>query len=651
MSGEKAKIDILPLFVIRRILILCFLLILNGSLLFAIDLLLRPKVFIFMPMGEGSINDKGHTRWDIGGGADICFDIDLSSVWPNPLSIGYTAGIEAGMTTNPVLGDNPQNLIKYSFGSAIGFYFFPLSRLFIRADGTAGVYAAALEGLISPWAFYWRGGGELGFRFSPSFLLAFNGGWRQYEDSRSDTRPFNSGAYAGLTAQITLTSAGGSRTGAEGILDQTTPIYPAFMQLYQTNPVGTVKIRNRENAEIRNVRLSFRAANYTSSEFFCGSAAIIPRGGEAELPLLADFSPAVLRFTDNGRILGELIMRYNFLGQERETISVVTVASYSRNTVTDYDIESLAALISPTSPEILEFSKYVIGLARSARRTGHNQNMQYAIWIFEGLRALGIRNGVTHNLENEAQFPAETLVFGRGSSRDIALLMAASLESVGIPSAFMKVGTDYIVAVDLNITQSVAETMFNDPNRILVIDNNCWLPIAMSSFDQGFMAAWMRGVVSLNLAFDRGDLIEFIVTGDAWSIYPPAPLPELGTRAGRSNSEIILAEAKRAIDQYIVQDIMPIIWRVDAQVTRTPTAALFNRLGILNARAGRMDTAKANYERAANMGLLAAMTNRGSLALTERDYNTAEFWFRRALAADSRNGTALRGLERVEGRR
>jgi len=624
--------------------------VINYSLVFAFDILVRPKGFAFLPMGDGSQTQTGHDRYDMGGGADVGFELDLSTIWPIPFGIGYTAGIEGGMATNPLLGDVPQSLAKYSLGGVIGLYFFPFSRLFMRIDGTAGFKSAVLDGEYTPFALYLRGGGELGFRFSPAFLIALNSGWRQYEDHRPDNRPVSSGLYGGVTAQITI-AGGSNRAGAEGLLVQPNPIYPAFMQLYQTNPAATVRVRNRENAEIRNVRLYFRAAGYTSSEFLCGTAAVIPRGREIDMPLLADFSPAILRFTDSGRILGELVIRYNFLGQERETISVVTVASHSRNTVTDYDTESLAALISPNFPEVLEFSKYVVGIARSHRRTGHNQNMQYSIWLFEALRVLGVRIGDTHNLVNEAQFPAETLVFGRGSSRDIALLYASCLESVGIPSAFIKVGTDHLVAVNLNINQSAAETMFADTSRILIIDNNCWLPVATSSFEDGFMASWMRANVTLTQAFERGEDVEFVVTGDAWGYYPPAPLPEIGTRARRTNAELIITQANRCMDQYIVQDIMPIIWRVDAQVARGPTAALYNRLGILNARAGRIAAAKTNYERAANMGLVAAMTNRGSLALTERDYNTAESWFRRALAVDSRNQTALRGMERIEGRR
>jgi len=41
------------------------------------------------------------------------------------------------------------------------------------------------------------------------------------------------------------------------------------------------------------------------------------------------------------------------------------------------------------------------------------------------------------------------------------------------------------------------------------------------------------------------------------------------------------------------------------------------------------------------------MTNRGNLAMIEKDYATAEKWFKQALTKDSKNSAALRGLEQI----
>ena len=302
---------------LRNIIIFLALFSFPLSFLPCLDFNFRPKGFVSIPMGAGNEAADGE-RYGVGGGGALGFEIDLATVWPNPLGLGYTLGVEGGLLFNPLQGDDPVNVSFYSFDGAAGLYFFPLSRLFTRIDGAAGVHVSSRDEGRSSAGLFWRMGGEAGFRFTPGFTLAANTGWQQFSESDS---PRNSGFYAGLTAQLSIqTGSAANREGVNATLNQYGEVYPVFMQLYQNNPIGSVILRNNENAEIRNVRLFFRASGYTASEFPSGSVLIIPRGRSAELPLYADFSPDILRFTDTGRILGELVIRYTFLGQEREKI-------------------------------------------------------------------------------------------------------------------------------------------------------------------------------------------------------------------------------------------------------------------------------------------------------------------------------------------
>jgi len=646
---QKFDKDTLSSFTANCSLLIILLFIVNCSLLIGLDFNFRPKGFLSIPMGSGNTAAVGKERYNLGGGGDLGFEVDLSTVWPNPLGLGYTAGLEGGLLINPSLGDNGGNVSFYSIGGVIGLYYFPLSRLFTRVDGTAGVQQSArtVSGSIekSDPGLFWRAGGEVGFRFTPGFTLAANAGWRQYTTGGS---VLNSGLYAGLTAQLTFqTGQSSNREGINASLDQGDAVYPALMQLYQTIPIGTVAIQNNENAEIRDVHVFFRASGYTASEFPCGTVSLLPRGRSAELPLLADFSPGILGFTDSGRILGELVIRYNFLGQARETVRAVTVATHDRNAVAG-DAPAPAAFISPTSPETLDFARFIAGLARANPRTGHNQNMQYAIWLLEGLRASGIRQGETYTDESEAQFPAETLSYRTGSARDLALLFAAALEGVGIPSAFVNTGDNFLVAVDLGINQSAAETLFNGTGKILVINGDVWLPLSLGALNNGFMACWAQAADTLNKTFNEGKQADFVNVAEAWAHYPPAPLPALGGSAIRTDTNAAVQQANSATQQYIDQELAPILRQIQTQISGNPTAALYNRLGILQARSGHTADAKTAYERAASMGSVPAMTNRGNLALIERDYTTAEKWFKQALAIDSQNNAALQGMEKVK---
>jgi len=610
----------------------------------AFDFSLRLKPFASFPTGDGSIDPLGNEMYSTGGGVDAGFEIDLSTIWPNPLGIGYTLGAEGAVMINPLLNESSSNVNFYSFGGAVGLYYFPLSRLLIRADAAYGVYQAAIsnnsETSSSVPGLFLRYGGEVGFRFTPNFLIAANAGWREYQ---TETGLLNSGIYTGVTAQFTI-NAGRMSEGVNATLEQFGSVYPGFMQVYQNNSIGNLVIRNNENAEIRDVRISFRAGKYTSSEFLCASVLIIPRGRSINVPLLADFSNEILRFTDSGRIIGEIVIRYKFLGQQRETVRAVTVAVHNRNRITDGDVSAFAAFISPTSPETLEFARFIAGLERNNRRTGHNRNKSYAIWLYEGLRAsqLSVKNEPI--TENNVQFPAETLLFRSGTSRDFALLFAACLEGVGIGSAFIQTETELLVAVSLDINASQAETLFNGTDKIIIVNDKVYLPLSMSVLNEGFLAAWNRGASVLKSAFAANALAEFTATEDAWAVYPPALLFEMGRPGIRTDNAAVLREVNRVIQLYITQEINPVIQRMGNTAN---TAAQQNRLAILYVRAGRLAEGKAAYERAAGMGSVPAMTNRGNLALIERDFAAAERWFRQALQREPQNRAALRGIERV----
>ena len=654
LHNFNIKFGLASMLAVRRSLLVFLALFISiASMLPALDFTLRPKGFVAVPMGKGNQAPDGNGRYTVGGGGELGFEIDFSSIWPNPLGLGYTLGIEGGMQFSPLdtKNESPVNVSFYSFDGVLGLYFFPLSRLFTRLEGAVGVFSSTREDGRSDPGLFWRAGGEIGFRFTPSFTLAANLGWRQYRSPQNEYNSkfplINSNLYAGLTAQITFQTGGANREGVSTILDQYGEMFPVFMQMYQTNPIGSVILRNNENAEIRNVRLFFRASGYTASEFPCGELSIIPRGRKAEMPLLADFSPNIMRFTDKGRVMGELVIRYTFLGKEREVVRAVTVATNNRNMIIADDTAAFAAFISSSSPEVLDFARFISGLVRGNQRIGHNQNMQYAMWLLEGLKASGIILGETYAAEDEAQYPAETLAYRTGSARDLALLFAACLESVGVGSAFLQTGDDFLVAVSMGVGESAAETLFNSKDKRLVVNDEVWLPLSMSAFNDGFLAAWARGAEILTQTFNEGRNADFVIVEEAWSFYPPASLPELGSGSLRTDNAAATRAVNNAVQTYITQEINPLI----NAMSGNNTAAGQNRMGILYVRAGRISEGKAAYERAAGMGSVPAMTNRGNLALSEQDLATAERWFRQALQRDPENRTALRGLEQIQASR
>ncbi|MDR1586612.1 MAG: hypothetical protein LBS57_04065 [Treponema sp.] len=615
--------------------------------LLSLDLLFRARPFAFFPLGSGG------DPYETGYGGDLLFDVDLSSVFGSPFGLGYAAGLEGGVNIAPLKGGTGDNLSISSAGLGLNLFYYPLSRLSVRGEFAYGLYKSSYKtaGTSSTW---WRAGAEAGFRFTPSFTLSAAGGFKTYANKYGGD--MHSGLYAGLVFQLTIETSAASSVDAE--IKQDENIFPLFLALYQQNPAADIRITNNESAEIRNVRVSFRAEDYTSSEFPCGTVPYMAKRKSAGLPLLADFSPQALYLTGDSRIVGELIIRYEILGKERTVTRGAALSVYGRNSFRWADASALAAFVSPTAPETLEFTKQLTGLARPRLRTGLNRNMQFGIYLFEGLAAAGIGYSPAVSTPYAAyrqsadrldtiQFPFQTLAYRTGDLDDLGILYAAALEAAGIRAAFIGLEDDFLTAFSLGISQKAALSLFNGTDNILIVDDEVWIPVSMAAQSRGFTAAWKEGIGKLKEVFAAGGTADFVVIEEAWTAYPPADLPPQNLPPAQPEEAAAVKAAETALGQYIASEIEGRIQALNAQIrSGGPAADLLNQLGLLYIRAGRNADGLTSFERAAEMNSIAAMINAGNLSLIEKNYSAAVGWFNRVLSIAPDNAAAKRGLER-----
>jgi hypothetical protein len=378
----------------------------------------------------------------------------------------------------------------------------------------------------------------------------------------------------------------------------------------------------------------------------------------AELPLLADFSPDVLNLTENSRIPGELVIRYELLGQEKTAIRSAEVSVYNRNTFRWTDAAGLAAFVSPTSPETLEFAKQLTGLARPRLRTGMNRGLQFAMYLFEGIISAGIGYSPTVSTPYEkfrrnadildsVQFPFQTLAYRTGDLVDLGLLFAALLEASGIRAAIIPLDDDFIVAFSPGLTARGAASHFNGTANILIVNDEAWIPLSFASLKEGFMGSWDAARKKLDAVFASGAEADFIILEDAWQTYPPANLLPQNLPPAQPAPAAVAKQAEAAVKGYIAREIEPAIQGLAAQIRGGSSAGQLNQLGLLYLRSGSNAQARASFERAAGMNFLPAMLNLGNLALLEKDSVSAERWFKRVLALDADNAAAKKGLAQI----
>lgn len=593
------------------------------------------------------VGDAASPYYSLGGGATLGAAVELADL--------LALGPEFSFSIIPTLNTG-HTIQVYQGGLSAGLYLYPTDRIRLRAGAAGGVYEAMNDAGIAYGNLWWKAGLAAAFRMSPTLALGFEASydWLNYPGE-----PLYTGIALGASVQLTLNTKR-SAGRVEVRLDQGEPVFPLLFSAYKTNPVGTLVLTNSESAEIRDVKVSFRAKGYTSSSMECGSVGFIKRGGTAEVPLYADFSDGVMNFTENGKLPGEVIVTYRLLGAALDAAKTVVIPVHNRNTMRWIDSSELASFISPNSPEVLDYSKYVSGVARGNLRSALNRNMQFAMYAFEALKVSGISwsgDDVTpytvfHRDPSKLdfiQYPFQTLQYGSGDYDDIGLLYAALLEATGIETALIPLKDDFVVAFSLGITAETAVSLFDSLDRLLVVEESVWMPVSFRSVREGFVNAWYGGIAGVSSAVEGEEPFDFIRLKEAWEKYPPAAIRSPGLMVEKPSESLVRKSVDTDLMRYIASEFGPKIQELKNRiVTSGGDDSLYNQLGLVYVRAGMYEDAKTEFQKAAARRSVSALVNLGNLALLEQDFQTAQKWFVQALAMDPQNRIARAGVDRVK---
>ncbi len=591
-----------------------------------------------------------------GGGAFIDADITLFDF----LNIGPEFGFFVLPKNNSKAlseGIDP-NIMIAPVGAQLGATFYPFSRVEVGAGIAAGAYGSFTNSRAhyAPW---YRAFADISFRINTKVSLGVNASWFNCQNNTWFGNPGISGVTAGLALTYRF-----STEKVSGMVDATVEyddsIFPLIYTIYKDNQIGTITIQNHESAEIRNVRVTFRAENYTASELECGSAKIIRKNRSVQLPLYADFTENILRFSEAGKISGEIVVNYEILGDDRVSVTPITVSVYNRNSMRWIDPAILSSYVSTNSQEILELSKYFVGIARSHFRTALNKNMQFAMYVHEGIRLLGIaceENSDTPYNETHldplaldyVQYPYQTLSYRSGDKDDIAILYMSMLESVGIGTAYIPLEDDFIVAIEIGDYTTSLLNLFEGEDHILVVDDKVYLPMSIASINENFVVSWNNGINRVNEALENEEDVEFIVLHDAWQAYPPSGFSSGETTANMPTEKQLFKASENDILDYVTQEFGPQIAAIQQQIKdEGVSTTLYNKLGMLYVRAGMYEDAVSVYEVSAKMGSIPAMNNLGNILSLLKNYQKAKEWYKQVLAIDPENETARKNLEKIE---
>ena len=599
----------------------------------------------------------GEKKYEVAGGGGF---IDAGITFFDILNVGPEFGfIVLPKYNSKALEDGSDpNIFLVPFGVQAGALFYPFSRLELAAGIAAGV-AGSFTNDRSHYAPWYRAYADVNFRINTRFSAGLDLSWLDIQNNSWFGNPGAAGLTAGLVVNIKF-----STEKASGMVDASVEcdenVFPLIYTIYKSNPIGTITISNNESAEIRNVKVKFRAEGYTASEFECGEIRMLKKHKSEQVPFYADFSDKILRFSEAGKVSGEIVVEYELLGDKRVSVVPVTISVYNRNSMRWVDSSILASYVSTNSQEVLELSKYFVGVARNHFRTGLNKNMQFSMYVYEGIRSLGIvceeksdtpytSTHLDFTQLDYIQYPYQTLSYRSGDKDDLGILFMSMLESVGIGAAYIPLQDDFIVAIELGDNERALLNLFNNTDNLLVVYDKIWLPVSMTVIEKDFSESWKRGVQKINEALEADEDVEFIVLSDAWQTYPPSGFSSEDVKSKIPSEKDLVKAGENAIAKYITQEFGPQIAAVQAQIKAEGVSiALYNRLGLLYVRAGLYDNAVSVYEVSAKMGSVPAMNNLGNILSLQKKWKKAKEWYEKVLAVDPNNETARKNIIKIE---
>lgn len=556
------------------------------------------------------------------------------------------AGVEGLFDSIKPQGVNdPLNF--FGFGAGVSGYYSPFSRLHLGGGASFGIYnlSTKISGQDrSASDFYWRGYGEVGFRVTPEFTISATGGYTDFIVKNSD--PMFSGFIAGLSLRYTVSTNGKSSSSFSISFEQDDSAFPLFMSAYRNCPLGNLVLRNNESSEIRNVRVQFRAGKYTASTYESANLARINRHSSETIPLYADFSPEILRYSENGKINGEIVVDYELLGKKKQSVQNVVISVYNRNAFYWIDPSALAAFVSPSTPEVQQLASNISGIETNNIIPGMNKNFQMAAAIFEGLRLSGIKYAAdkatpydSYHLSDELdsiQYPLQTMNYLSGDLDDLGILLMSCLESVNVPTGYMPLDDDFIVLVGMGIRNGTEENHFTSANNVIADDENVYFGLSMKDFEKGFVVSRKSAAKKIaNAKNDPDGTFEYAGTESSWQIYSPAVFSGNGTNYDYPSRAQVEKAVKAAVNDYIETDLADVL-------SRARKSGDSNKIGVALLRSGRVSEAKNEFSKS---GTISAMNNLANCYMVEENYSAALAQYKKVLAKDPENRIALNGVE------
>ena len=315
-------------------------------------------------------------------------------------------------------------------------------------------------------------------------------------------------------------------------------LFPAFQKQYTSEPIGSVKLENRDDKP-HQTTVSFFIPELM--DFPTESQVVIRPKETLDVDVMGVFSKAASELTEDILTQAEVKVSYAEESRTRSTKKSKELFVYNRNATRWDDLRREAAFITSTDPVVAGFARPVmIAFEEQIKSSGRgSRNLLRAMVLFEAINQYGIRYVADPNnpysrvrdLESAVdniQYPAEVLTKKSGDCDDLTACYCSLLENVGVATALIDAPGHIFMMFDTGVTVARAHTLPLSASLYVVRDGRLWIPVEITLFGKPFTEAWKSGAEECARLAARNAL-KTVTTAEAWELYEPSP-PRIDTR-------------------------------------------------------------------------------------------------------------------------
>ena len=586
-----------------------------------------------------------------------------------PLKLPLYISGDLGYSLLPFDVESEKRLNLLSVGSGLGMEAQIRGRLFGNVFLKGGYYHGFTQDdqgdVVTGGNPYLWVGADLNYYLNQSITLVVGGLYKNFLGT-PESLATTAGIYLGTSYRFYM-SGGGSpftlappKPGRLQVSDISfDDVFPVFYQYYDDKPIGTARIKNLEKGPIRDLKVSLFIKQYMDSPKVYELPEELAKNEEKEIPLYALFNDRVLEITEGSKVATEITLDYLLRGQPRSQVERTTLSLNHRNAAIWDDNRRAAAFVTANDPAVLRLGKSTAGLVRQHGYPVLDLNLRIGIALHQALAEYGMSYVVDRStpyaefVEKKyavdfLQFPRQTLEYRAGDCDDLSILYAALLEAVSVETAFVTVPEHIYIAFALQMSPQEARRFFINPDSVIEMEGQIWLPLEVTEIQGGFLKAWDSGAQAWRKYRTSGEAA-FYPVHEAWNVFAPVGLPGEGPTLELPAESTTAAAYERELNRLIERELFPRVEQLKAEISRRgEDVKLINRLGVLYASYGRLSDASREFRKIlSRQDYFPALVNLGNIHYLNNELEQAKDYFLQAYRKEPDNPTILVGLAKV----